>query len=967
MKTTPLLLLSVLLLFYSIRTLPVKAQPLVNPYTFTMGPDVALDSSLVAGPWDTTFSRIVLNNGHFAYEDGRPFRMVGVTIAYGACFPDSSNAIAIARRLRALGINIVRFTGFDYTPWWPISIFPDGTTTTGKGLDAGQMAKFDWFVYNLRKHGIRYGFSFQNAWVPRKDDGVRQPDSAGVGARLTVLFDPLIQRIHRDVIRLLLSHVNSFTNIAYKDDPMLAFVMPLENSPISLYWLYTREIVASNPVGQPRTIGLEHHALIDSLYFGFLKGKGLKTDKALNDAWSVTPTQTQNLFRNGDFEDAFDQTWTLGVSAENGTQALMQFITSDKAQGQQCAQIRIGNLGTNPRFNNIYVMQSVGKMERLGRYTLSFFAKTTPEKGSRSIILYLVSDGVPYNSYGVVDSVRISSQWARYEISFFASSLPEAAGRFVMYMGHESGDVYLDDLQLKQVGVDGLQRGESIERKTLPRDLLSNRNISPARMKANADFYRLYLTNILDRDYKLIRDTLKCKALLTPSSRLYSRLDQEAAMQYDFFCWPESRSQKNDYVADNSTWDFMMHSQNKFEGKAVVVTDASVRYPLPYAHELTIFYPVYSGVQNWDGMIFSTFMSTATAGNSTVEKNSEWTLGDKPSLLTQIPAMSALMRRFDVDSTRKVISISQSREALDYPPFHITQPYSLSIYTDGRMLLFRRTETRQEFQEEESLLPHREVSALAGQIDPTRFDAENDQVFLDGTKGILRVFTPNYWCVAGKLDGQLVIEKNMIVEQLSKGVHTSVVISSLTADPITESNSSLLVIGSRGANEGAEWNAENEMISLGDGPYQMEGRTIRLVLTMPGRDSCRIVPLGADGREMTGSWTIAASAGGKFNVSINTTEHKTPWYRIENPDKPVGIGEDTVVQSVVYPNPASHAVTVRGSGDLDVSIFNIIGEEVARGSGNGLVTIPVERLPSGRYVVQTLGESRGLTPIAIVR
>ena len=38
----------------------------------------------------------------------------GVSLVNTACFPDSVSAIIVAKRLRKLGVNLVRFWGWDY-------------------------------------------------------------------------------------------------------------------------------------------------------------------------------------------------------------------------------------------------------------------------------------------------------------------------------------------------------------------------------------------------------------------------------------------------------------------------------------------------------------------------------------------------------------------------------------------------------------------------------------------------------------------------------------------------------------------------------------------------------------------------------------------------------------------------------------------------------------------------------------
>ncbi len=930
-----------------------KAQPLTNPYDFFMGPNMEMDTGLVVGSWDGPDpDRITVKDGHFVYPDGRPFRMVGTTIQYGGCFPDSAAAIAIASRLRALGINTVRFTGFDYPHYTPISILAEGTSTTENGLHPFQMALFDWFTFQLRQRGIRYGFSFQSAWVPRPNDGVRQPDSTGFGARMTVIFDPVIQRIHRDVIRLLLSHVNPHTGLAYKDDPGLMFVMPLDDSPLTAYWLYTKDIVENNPNGN-RSIGLQHQRWMDTLFYQYLASKGLANDAALRSAWSITPTNPVQQIRNSGFEDPFDPAWTLNVNTTNGGQAILQYTESDKVSGQQAGRVRIGRLPTPVSDGTINLLQTLGSVQRLHKYRLSLHMKTSSTKGTRRVRLIIYNNGYPYNSYGLNTEVTISATWAKYQYEFLASSLDAGTAALQIQMGGDTGDVYLDDVTFTEIGADGLRPGESIMNGTLKRDVFWDPNTTPARFKANADFYRNTFEKMLTADLRLIRDTLKSQTLLVPSSRTYFRLDHQAAMNYDFFSSTDWRNSRTSMLSEQYGGTLAAHAQNKYDTKPLVLCFVGIAYPLPYQHEEGIIMPAYAGLQNWDGVFFSVFNEQPRAGSNKVDSLGVWTIYDKPNVLTQLPAASNLIRRRDVVESEKVVSINNNQETLDFFQFH-PNPYSLSVFTDSRLPLYRRVEIREALQPEESITPHREVSALSGTtVDPTTMDGENGQIFFDASRGVLRTISPNYICIAGRLQGQIVSEENIIVEQTSGTANSAVTISSLTDKPVLESSRNLLVIGGRGLNAGSVLAADGTLSSWGQGPFQLEGSSLRITLRAPQFDSCRVLPLGSDARPINRGVVVAKSQTGRFSLAINTATDQTPWYRVEFFNVATGIDEDGGGTIVVAPNPVSDRLFIRSDGVIRSSLLDMFGAPVVVGEGADGMMLDVSHVASGTYVLET--------------
>ena len=71
----------------------------------------------------------------------------------------------------------------------------------------------------------------------------------------------------------------------------------------------------------------------------------------------------------------------------------------------------------------------------------------------------------------------------------------------------------------------------------------------------------------------------------------------------------------------------------------------------------------------------------------------------------------------------------------------------------------------------------------------------------------------------------------------------------------------------------------------GDGPMQLEGRTMRVTVRAPEWDSCFVTPLGADARPMTDKRrSVERSPTGRFSVVVETN-----------------VGSDTVVSRGVLP------------------------------------------------------------------
>ncbi|NQW30807.1 MAG: T9SS type A sorting domain-containing protein [Ignavibacteria bacterium] len=938
----------------------LTAQPLTNKYQFAFPDTLSIDSGLVRGiatPAGARGRLQLLPDGHLGFANGDRQVLVGTTVQWTGVFPDSATAIRMAERMQKLGINCVRLTAFDYQAWSVISILADGPTSLGGGLHVEQMKKFDWFMHQLRQHGIYYVFNFYSIWQPREGDGIRQRDSIGWGSRMPLFFDAKIQNIHRGIIKLLLNHENSFTNIAYKDDPALAYVVATEDGSPIVHWMYTQDVVRTNQYGN-NSLGSEHMKLMDSLYNAHIRGKGLATDAALNAQWKVTPTNVQNLVRNGGFEDPFSAAWTFGASADDGAQAILQFTETDKKEGLACARIRVAQLAASKAMGSMYLYQPLGTIHRLSKYRASAWMRTTPEQKTKQVRWVIYNGSFPYNGYGLANVIEVSGEWKKYEIDFVSVSTDEATATLQIQLGTELGDLYIDDFQIKEIGYSGLNAGESIANNSVKRTSFWDASISPARAKTDAEFYFKQIKNMYDGVLKMVRDTLNSKVLLCPSNRLYSALEFQATKDYDVFAVTDQRNNLASMLKDINGGSLAGDAQARLKGKAFVVSNHGIAYSRSYMQEVATVVPAYAGLHDWDGVFFSIFTSTPRAGNEKVDSASYWEIFDKPNVLALLPAASNALRNRLIKPSTKVIEIAQSQEALDYPRLHANMPYSLGIYTDNRMPLFRRIETSTTLAAQESLVPHREISALSGTVDPTAYDAENEQIFWDATKGLFRVITPSYVTVSGSLMGQIVTLPNYIVEQTTPGVSAVISISSLTADPILISSDNLLTVSTRCLNEGTVFAANNDGLTRwGNGLTNCEGIGVRLTLTSASMDSCIVTPLNNQGLP-SGAPVSAVKTGNRFSVLVNTQASGTPWFKVRFASVPTSVDEDNTSQTALrlFPNPSTGLnVTIAcDNNSTAVTVYSLLGEVVARGLvENGRSTIQTAGLPPGTYVVRT--------------
>lgn len=216
-----------------------ESAPLVPmPLDWRRNEDSLVDlSSLLEAPAGGKGS-IRLEDGHLVYPGGRRFRIWGVNLTGGACFPQKEDASEVAGHLARYGINSVRFHFLD-SNWGADATVFDRSREDTQAFDAGQMERLDFFVAELKKRGIYSNFNLNVGRVYRKGDGVVDHDYIGFGKGLQY-YDDHIAGLHREYAKLLLTHHNPYTGNEYRYEPALVLVELVNENSLVESWFAGR-------------------------------------------------------------------------------------------------------------------------------------------------------------------------------------------------------------------------------------------------------------------------------------------------------------------------------------------------------------------------------------------------------------------------------------------------------------------------------------------------------------------------------------------------------------------------------------------------------------------------------------------------------------------------------------------------------------------------------------------------------
>ncbi len=950
---------SLLVALVAVLALDAHAQPLISPFPFDLGRGTDIDTGLVPIPRVHAAARgrvRLSDDGHLVYADGTRCRLYGTTLQFGACFPDQATADVLAKKFRSLGYNCVRLSYLDNT-WFPGASIIGGNDATNSLSEEG-MARLDYFVHVLEEQGIHPVFVMHGAWQPKAQDGIA--DTLGWGTRTPLMLDDRVQNIQRRIMKLFLEHVNPHTGRAYKDDPAVPFITVSEDLSFSAFWMYSKDIDLSTDGN--RNVGLSQLARYDAMWNQWLRAK-YGNDNALRQAWRTPVSSSANLLQNPGFEDPFSTAWVFQADNGAGVQALTQYSEADKTQGESSMRVRISRLASQPQSFQINLAQVVPGVERGQYYRLRFQSRTTDTRGSRSMVVAVMATGFPYNNVGLAVEPRLTSAWQSFEYTFMAQPTAEAVTGVLFLMGADSGDVYIDDVSLVAVGHPGLLPDEGLVQGNVRRAPFQS-SAPYARMRDQMAFYQERLEALYGRVRRMVRDTLNSDVLLCPSSLAFSFFDHHVAADYEVASTVDRAGSTDPYLTNQSGTNVGFQSQFRRHKRAFVLQAGSLAYPNPAQTEMATMWPAYAGVQDWDGVFGGVHSTQMELPRGRIDSTSLDAMETKPHVLALAPWSSTVMRSGHVATPTRSIVIDVGKDILEAPRPRLQQAYNLSIYTDPRMALFRPVAVSMDLADQESVLPHREVSALVDNVDVRNLNADNDQVYLDALQGRLRVVTPHAVAVSGPLLGEIFNLGGIQVEQTGRVGHATVALHSLDTLPLGTGGDIMVTIASRSANEGAIYD-DVILRNIGPGGLTMESNSVRVSLpALADAQEVVATPLGQNGLPTGNPIVAVRRTNGRFVFEFATGTARTPWFKVQYRMSTSSVAGDD--QPSIRLAEIDGTITMIAPQWATVRLTDMRGVVVAAASGVGTVSLSTHGLPSAAYIANAVDSAGNVSRLPVV-
>ena len=491
-------------------------------------------------------------DGHLYFEDGTRARFFGTNVCFSACYPDYSTTDIIVEQIAKQGFNMVRFHHLD------------GALTSAPGSNSSRVLnhevldKFDYLFARLKEKGIYSAIDLYSIRRLKSGDNIPFYDSLNTSiSRLkrVYMFYPPAYALFRDYPDSLLTHINPYTGIAYKDDPSLVFIDPVNEGTLIDHYFWEHWDDQGNDLYLPRF----YKAELETLWNDWLYNK-YQWDTTLIRAWSGDTGTGPNQIINGEFTDT-----------TNGTPDFWFF---NQFSGSATWGVEDAGLSTEPA---VYVdVTSPGQYSwhiQLGQKSLLIYADSTYEirfraksNISRSFDIVVQQDHNPWNVY-YSTTINTTPSAQTFILPFYASISDSV--QLTFNLGSEIGKVWIDTVELFRAPFGTiLDPGESLATRTIKLITWHNRYLySPYRIFDQIRFFYDKESKFYNLITSLLRDTLNVQALITSSHYWANELQQRAWAEltdvmdaHCYFDHPQFPNQPWD------TLDFRIHNHYFGEG-----------------------------------------------------------------------------------------------------------------------------------------------------------------------------------------------------------------------------------------------------------------------------------------------------------------------------------------------------------------------------------------------------------------
>lgn len=426
------------------------------------------------GPWQPagTAGFIRAEGTQFVNEAG-PCHFAGTNLCFTGCFPEHGQAEQVAADLARFGINLVRLHYVHHAS-------PPGRryATPDSFIEPVQLEKFDYLFQQLKQRGISVYLQLNIARKFGKQAGFENADRLPWYNNGIDTIEPRMIALQKKYVRDLLTHVNPYTRLAYKDDPAIAMLELANENSLVVNWYR----------GNLDHLPSPYQECFQGLWNRWLLKKHGST-VALRQAWGCRSEPLgEELIPDGQFpttvaDPANYPAWGLQLDEVSEGEWAVAPADDGPLAGRHLARLVIRRLGKTPNIPQFF--RRFGVTE--GRpYTVSFKARVRP---AARVSVRVSQDHDPWNVVGFRTTFEGADSWQEYAYTFLADRTDPKV-RLVFADFTAGATVELGDISCRPGGYLGLGEDECLENGTvpLPRPTGPNRYHLPGVLADMSDF-----------------------------------------------------------------------------------------------------------------------------------------------------------------------------------------------------------------------------------------------------------------------------------------------------------------------------------------------------------------------------------------------------------------------------------------------------------------------------------------------
>lgn len=457
-------------------------------------------------------------------NDRGPCRFTGTNICFSGCFPEHDQAEQVAADLARFGINLVRLH-YVHHKFPPNKIYasPDSF------IEPVQLEKFDYLFNQLKRRGIYVYMQLNIARKFGKAAGFENANKLPWYNNGIDNIEPRMIALQKKYVRDLLTHVNPYTGLAYKDEPAIATLELANENSVVIKWCKKELDDLPSP----------YQELFQGMWNDWLRKK-YGTTADLCRAWGCRADPLgDEMIPDGHFPKAPANAANYpawGLQGDGLSQGAWEIVADDPSSPpeKKFCRLTIRRLGKTPNMPQFYRRLKVTEGTQ---YNLSFRLRASAPS---QVSVRISQDHDPWQACGLRTTLDATKTWREYAYQFKAI-MTDAKVRLVFANFAEGVTVEIADLSFRSGGCIGLEDNETLEARSVPLPKAS----APPRLQlpcifADMSNFLFDCENVyFQQMYRTVKDDVKAVQPVAGTQLGYG------------FCYPMGRL---DYCDNHSYW-----------------------------------------------------------------------------------------------------------------------------------------------------------------------------------------------------------------------------------------------------------------------------------------------------------------------------------------------------------------------------------------------------------------------------